>query len=140
MSEKYRWVLMTLAVVVSLTASLLSAQPDQITLDHREAFGKKQRPPVVFPHLQHIEKGLACLDCHHRYEQGENVLDEGELEEGKAEIRCSACHGLKAGTRLREAFHRQCLRCHAKAEKEGKGTGPRLCEECHPWKSQGAGK
>ena len=117
-------------VLLGITLSVFSgasvwAQSDQMKLDHPEAFGKKQRAPVPFPHNRHLEANLSCTDCHHRYEQGKNVLDEGDLEEGKTGIRCSECHDLKSRPRLREAFHDQCIGCHRKK------SGPRLCGECH---------
>jgi c(7)-type cytochrome triheme protein len=131
-----------LGVMVSLLLGLgvpfLRAQPEQITLDHEEAFGKKQRPPVVFPHQRHMEGDLSCKDCHHRYEQGKNVLEEGDLEGGRPGIRCAECHDLTSRLTLREAFHRQCITCHARAQKAGKKSAPRLCGECHPWKQEGS--
>ena len=57
------------------------------------AFQTRERPPVPFPHGRHMEEGLSCKDCHHRYEQGKNVLDESDLEPGKPGIRCQECHG-----------------------------------------------
>jgi len=138
MKKRLFWI--TAGAMVVLGVSLAGAQPDQITLDHIQAFGKKQRPPVLFPHNRHMEGGLSCKDCHHRYEQGKNVLDEGELEEGKPGIRCSECHPSKARIKLREAFHRQCIDCHTRTEKAGKPSGPRLCGQCHPWKQGSGGK
>jgi c(7)-type cytochrome triheme protein len=130
---------MVVGLLFSLMVSLLAAQPEQVTLDHREAFGKKQRPPVLFPHNRHMEGDLSCKDCHHRYEQGKNILDESELEEGKPGIRCSECHDSKSSLKLREAFHRQCIDCHSILDKAGKKTGPRLCGECHPWREETRG-
>lgn len=134
MKVKWSIILITMAILIPFVVPWVKAQPDKIKLDHVEVFGKKQRPPVMFPHNQHVEAGLSCKDCHHRYEKGKNVLDEGELEEGKPGIKCSDCHGSKVRPKLREAFHRQCIDCHTKMEKGGKKTGSRLCGECHPWK------
>jgi c(7)-type cytochrome triheme protein len=135
MRIKWFFVLITMAILVAFIIPWVKAQPDKIKLDHVVAFGKKQRPPVLFPHNQHIETGLSCKDCHHRYEKGKNVLEDSELEEGKPGIKCSECHGPKTRPKLREAFHRQCMDCHNKMKKTGKKTGPRLCGECHPWKN-----
>ena len=132
MKRTFLW--MTVLALVLLGSSMAGAQPDQIKLDHVQAFCKKQRPPVLFPHGKHMEGELSCKDCHHRYEQGKNVLEESELEEGKPGIRCSECHSSKVRPKLREAFHRQCIDCHTKTQKAGKKSGPRLCGECHPWK------
>ena len=107
------------------------AQPETILLNNVKAFKKKQRSPVNFNHELHMES-LECMDCHHKYENGENVVDEAELEEGNPEILCSSCHSDKTKIDLQKAFHRQCMGCHTKYAKEGQTTGPRLCGECHP--------
>ena len=71
------------AVLGGLTlTSLLGAQPETLTLTS-PAFQTRERPPVPFPHGRHMEGDLSCKDCHHRYEQGKNVLDESDLEPGK---------------------------------------------------------
>ena len=127
-------ILVVVVALVAFTISVLRAQPDNILLNHSEAFGKKERAPVAFPHGRHMEGGLSCKDCHHRYDKGKNVLDESELEEGNPKIRCSGCHGPHTRVDLQQAFHRQCVGCHRKDEKGGKKTGSLLCGECHPWK------
>jgi len=112
--------------LIVLIGSPLQAQPDKIVLDHSKILGGKTRPEVTFPHNRHMESDLSCKDCHHIYENGKNVLDESNLEEGNQGIRCSACHGPKFRLNLQEAFHNQCIGCHTK-----KRTGPRFCGECH---------
>ena len=106
------------------------AQPEKIVLNNTEVFKHKKRSPVTFPHELHCD-GLECLDCHHRYEKGENVLDEDSLEEGNAEIRCAFCHTREARVQLRSAFHLMCTGCHTKNAKKGEKTGPRTCGGCH---------
>jgi c(7)-type cytochrome triheme protein len=122
-----------LFVLLIVAVALLFAQSENILLSHISVFKKKQRPPVMFPHAQHMEES-ECLDCHHMYKDGKNVLDEGTLEEGNPGVLCSACHQHKAKADLQKAFHRQCIGCHKKYHKEGKKTGPRLCAQCHPKK------
>jgi hypothetical protein len=121
--------LMVAALFLSF-GHVLWAQPDTITLQS-SSFPKRERPPVLFPHHRHMEGDLSCKECHHRYEQGKNVLDEGELEAGKPRIRCQECHGPKARLDLQTAFHKQCLDCHRTNRKEGKKTGPIFCGACH---------
>ncbi len=123
-----------LMLVLTFTFTLLFAQPDDILLNNEKAFGVKERPPVAFPHSLHMESDLECTDCHHRYREGKNVLDEDTLEEGRAGIKCADCHERENRYNLREAFHLQCMGCHGRLKKEGKETGPRLCGECHPRK------
>jgi c(7)-type cytochrome triheme protein len=112
--------------LILFASSHLSAQPEKILLDHPEVFKKRARPPVAFSHIRHMEAVPSCKDCHHKYENGKNVLDEGTLQEGNKGIKCSACHGVRDRIDLKEAFHSQCISCH-----KNKKTGPRFCGECH---------
>ena len=125
MKERTAFVLILIAAFLTLIPGDFWAQPDQITLES-PAFKTRERPPVPFPHLRHIEAGLSCKECHHRYEKGKNVIDEGELEAGKPGIRCHECHSSKSSIRARDAFHGQCIDCHKKSKK-----GPSFCGECH---------
>lgn len=114
-----------------MAAPSLQAQPDQLLLDHTKDFSKKTRAPVSFPHNRHVEVTGSCKDCHHIYEQGRNVLDEGQLEQGGAAVQCSSCHPSKSRLSLERAFHDQCMGCHRKVGQEKKKGGPRYCGECH---------
>ncbi|MBN2333416.1 MAG: cytochrome c3 family protein [Deltaproteobacteria bacterium] len=130
MKKNYGIGLLFGAVLVIAFALPLWAQPETIVLNNLETFTKKERPAVLFPHERHLN-ALECADCHHRYEKGENVLDEDTLEEGNAEIRCAHCHNWKARQGLRQAFHRSCTGCHKVMAAAGKTTGPRTCGGCH---------
>jgi hypothetical protein len=113
------------------------AQPDEIVLDNAEFFGNKKKPAVMFPHAAHMDK-FGCLQCHHRIRNGENVLDEGDLEEDSPGIQCKECHGREnyrfssesdATQRgLMQAYHKQCISCHRKSIDQ---KGPRTCNGCH---------
>jgi hypothetical protein len=126
-----RGLMITVAVMVVLSGSVLRAQPDKMVLDSSKTSGSKGRSAVMFPHNRHVEVGLGCKDCHHFYENGKNVLDESKLEEGNQDIRCSTCHVSRSRPHLQQAFHDQCMGCHMKYQKERKKTGPRFCGECH---------
>ena len=108
-------------------------QPEDIILNHETTFEKKRRSVVRFPHGLHMEN-YDCQDCHHKYENGENVLDAEELEEGNPAALCSTCHGLTTNCDLHKAFHCLCLDCHVKESKSGANTGPRQCKGCHTLK------
>jgi hypothetical protein len=125
MKERTAFVLILIAAFLALIPGDLWAQPDQITLES-PTFKTRERPTVPFPHLRHMEAGLSCKECHHRYEKGKNLIDEGELEAGKPGIRCHECHSFKSSPQVRDAFHRQCIDCHKKSKK-----GPLFCGECH---------
>lgn len=125
-------ILPVLAFIICF-ASICLGQPEEILLDNADTFDKKQRTAVTFQHESHME-GFECLDCHHQYEDGENVLDEGELEEDAENVTCASCHNGDSEIGLQKAFHRQCMGCHMKLRKAGQSTGPELCGECHPKK------
>lgn len=139
MSSKKKALLLSgiFSLFVVLTLSVVTAETDS------SKPVLKQRPSVAFTHDTHMG-GYGCLDCHHRYENGENVLEEDALtetepdeiimlnvasQEAPSEIKCASCHnGNKEITKIdrREAFHRQCIGCH-----EEISAGPVLCGECH---------
>ncbi|HSB05320.1 MAG TPA: cytochrome c3 family protein [Thermodesulfobacteriota bacterium] len=130
-TKECRFLMILVAVLMVWIGSTVQAQPDKITLDHSKEFGKKERSAVPFPHNLHGEAGISCKDCHHVYENGKNVLDESNLEEGHLEVHCSTCHPSKSRIDLQQAFHNQCMGCHKQFLKEKKKTGPRFCGECH---------
>lgn len=85
------------------------------------------RGPGYFPHEAH-QLMLDCVDCHHRYENGLNVVTPEELD-GSDAMRCRTCHGPSADVNFRQAIHRQCIRCHCR---DGNTGGPVTCGGCHP--------
>jgi c(7)-type cytochrome triheme protein len=114
----------------------VQAQPEEILLEN-DVFVHKKKPPVIFPHSLHMDQ-FECLDCHHRMQNGENVLDEGDLAEESPGVRCQDCHAKKnfrfsseldpAQRGLMQAYHKQCISCH---RTQGKQSGPRTCNGCH---------
>jgi len=125
------WMILGAVVLAFIWTPRLPAQPDKIVLDNSKVSGKKTRPAVSFPHNRHAEAGISCKDCHHLYQDGKNILEEGSLEEGKEGIRCSACHGPNSRSNLERAFHDQCIGCHRRVLKKDKKTGPLFCGGCH---------
>lgn len=123
--------LFLVTLLVAILCTTLWAQPEEIIINNEDAYREKQRPQVTFPHGIHMAGDLSCTDCHHIYSDGKNILDESELEEGNPDIRCTACHDQETRINLRQAFHRQCVGCHGRAQRQGEETGPRLCGECH---------
>jgi hypothetical protein len=96
-----------------------------------EAAPDDSRAAAFFPHDRHMEVVDDCKSCHHRYADGVNVIEEDELDGGDA-MRCRTCHNDETAIDGREAFHRQCIRCHRSLEKKGSPSGPRTCGTCHP--------
>lgn len=115
-------------VVLVLAASAASAG-DVLRILNYSVFKKLSRPYVDFPHERHYGWGLGCLDCHHRYESGVNVLSENELQPGNPAVSCSSCHSTARD--LERSYHRMCIRCHSDMKKRGTSHGPVMCGECH---------
>jgi len=108
------------------------AQDDMLWLEH-DIFVGRERPGVAFPHALHADElGLDCLECHHIYENGENVWDESEEVQ-----KCSECHSPTENQgkvkKLKIAFHRNCKSCHRMLTKEGMSEDApyRKCSDCH---------
>ncbi len=128
-SKKALLLLAGFMVLVGLGLSFAYAQEEIIELnaDPGEAL---QRTAVAFSHDLHM--GLyECLDCHHKYEDGVNVLDEDDLVEDSPEVNCAACHDDAASIDRQRAFHRQCMGCHIQVRKAGEASGPEMCGACH---------
>ncbi len=111
-------------------AAHLYAQESEITIDNPSAYPSKNRTTVYFSHENHMET-FECLDCHHDYQNGENMLDEDELEEDGS-ARCAACHSKGASIDLKTAYHRQCMGCHRLVNKQEDAGLPITCQDCHP--------
>ncbi len=119
-------VLLFISVLLGIIcATGLYAYPEDI-----EFGGENTRGGVAFPHELHMD-GFECLDCHHIMEDGQNILDESDLEEGDPDALCSSCHNSQSKIEKREAFHYQCMGCHNNYKMTPEVTGPTLCGECH---------
>jgi c(7)-type cytochrome triheme protein len=119
-----------LVFICILFASGLYAFSDNIELG-----GEDTRGSVIFPHEFHMGE-FDCLDCHHDMQEGENVLDEYDLEDGNPDILCGACHNPKEKIERMEAFHYQCVGCHNNYKMTSDPTGPTMCGECHTLKKR----
>ncbi len=128
-SQKVLILLVGCLTVACLGLSLALAQEEIINLNADPELNR-QRSPVAFSHELHM--GLyECLDCHHKYEDGENVLDEDDLVEESPEISCAGCHDDGASIDRQRAYHRQCMGCHISERKAGEASGPEMCGACH---------
>lgn len=125
--------LLSLVAIISVGLGWAYADMEDLTLNQAPEGTAFQRPEVPFPHEVHMGE-YECLDCHHEYEADskENILDEDTLEEGNAEILCSACHNETSKMDRQTAFHRQCIACHISVRKDGDDSGPEMCGSCHP--------
>ena len=96
-----------------------------------------------FTHDKHTKvHEVACNECHHVYEQGKNVW-----EEGMPVQKCEACHDEPTirnekklppdmqKRNLKLAFHGNCRGCHKPLKKENPESQiPVTCSQCHPKK------
>lgn len=109
--------------------------PDTLTMESK-VFDKHKKALVTFNHKKHnVDYKVVCADCHHIYEGGKNVWQEG------TEVKkCDACHteakapsGDKSPKEEKikkyyyDAIHANCVGCHKDQKK-----GPSKCTECHP--------
>ncbi|MBT8356986.1 MAG: cytochrome c family protein [Deltaproteobacteria bacterium] len=95
---------------------------------------------VLFDHKTHTEDagyGIACVECHHHPEEGEEdyraCVDCHSLAEKEDALpeACGDCHEAdeiedSEITKRVDAFHMQCINCHKENE-----AGPEKCASCH---------
>ncbi len=98
------------------------------------------RGAVKLTHENHIKvHKIRCSECHHVYEDGKNVW-----EEGMPAAKCETCHNeltVKGEKKLppddqkknlKLAFHNNCRGCHKEVKKENPETkAPLKCSQCH---------
>ncbi len=114
-----------------LTAEDCTESPDEVIIDN-DGYTSDKKGPVKLTHKKHVEEyGVACADCHHVFEDGENVWKEGDPVQ-----KCYECHDYNESKgnakKLQLAFHKNCKDCHKDAFKEGKKGAPfRKCNDCH---------
>jgi hypothetical protein len=125
--------------------------------EEKKVVGKTEMPPpeilvlsplwkehtkggVAFTHENHEKKyKVACVECHHVYENGKNVW-----KDGMPVSKCEACHNegtVKGETKLpadakkknlKLAFHGNCQGCHRKLKRENpESKAPTVCGKCH---------
>ena len=90
-------------------------------------FGEIQYPKVLFSHEKHFDTyQIKCKSCHHVYENGENIWQEGMT------TLCSDCHG-GSKAELVNAYHMNCWGCHKKLQQRyEKADAPSSdCMNCH---------
>jgi hypothetical protein len=138
---KNRFFTLTLAALLAVvfgTAGVLTAADclndvdDVIVIEHKDEYDRARQGPVELTHKKHAEDyGTACADCHHVYEDGKNVWQEGD------EIhKCIECHDANENQgnakKLQTAFHANCKDCHKEAADAGNENAPvRKCTDCH---------
>jgi hypothetical protein len=104
---------------------------DEIIIEN-QGYTEDRKKPVKLNHKKHAEEyGIACASCHHVYEEGENIWEQGDPV-GK----CVACHDPVADQdgvmKLQSAFHKNCRDCHKEVTQEVREAAPyKKCTACH---------
>ena len=125
-----------LALTVAVPAI---AQPDEDVIELNSSIIKVHTMPIVqFNHYAHMDDyGIECSRCHHVYQGGKNVWEDGDPVK-----KCEECHNdpttknelrLPAkNLNLKWAFHKNCIGCHREYNKENKvEAAPVKCQNCH---------
>ncbi|ROQ93318.1 cytochrome c3 family protein [Desulfosoma caldarium] len=141
-----RWFGPSVCVAVALFVGALMAvaadAPDVMTMNST-LWPSHTKALVEFAHKKHAEEyKIACTECHHKYEGGQNVWKEGDPVQ-----KCQECHNeptIKGEKKLppeqqklnlKLAFHNNCQGCHKKLKAENpQTTAPTTCVQCHPKK------
>jgi len=133
------FVLIIFSCVVLLQISTMRAEeepPDEIILDNKD-YKSDRKDPVTLTHLNHMEDyEVACTECHHDYQEGKNVW-----EEGNPVKKCAACHDpVKNQEKIKKlsiAYHKNCKGCHRELARTGitKDAPYKKCTDCHEKKS-----
>ena len=113
--------------------SSLYGQDADIYIENPAPNHSKSRAEVYFSHENHMDS-YDCLDCHHDYQNGKNLLNEDELEDGES-ASCASCHSKETSIDLKTAYHRQCMGCHRRINKQKADTSPITCQDCHSRRS-----
>jgi hypothetical protein len=118
----------TIAEPVVETRSLESG--DEIIIEN-QGYTEDKKKPVKLSHEKHAEEyKIACDSCHHVYEEGKNVWNQGDPVE-----KCVACHDPieTQGNimKLQSAFHKNCRDCHKEVSQEGREAPYKKCTDCH---------
>jgi len=103
---------------------------DEIIIEN-QGYESDKKGPVRFSHEKHYREYIIdCVQCHHVYQDGENIWKEEDSVE-----KCVVCHDQNEKQdnvfKLQNAFHENCRVCHIKVSKEGKEAPYNKCSECH---------
>ena len=115
--------LVAIAVWATAPTSGEAEQPrvDIIRIDGLKAFGKLERPPVVYLHQKHTEaladKNKDCSACH-LSEKNRMSFKYMRLEDTTKKA-------------VMEIYHDNCIACHTEMRAAKEKSGPVVCAECH---------
>jgi hypothetical protein len=116
------------------TAAVSGLDIPDIILIENQVYASDKKGAIALTHKKHaIEYQIACTECHHEYEGGENAWKSGDPVKN-----CSECHSPEVQEeggviKLQTAYHRNCKNCHKQLVEENKSEiAPwRKCADCH---------
>ena len=124
--------ILLIAAVFFVSGTILIAAdlPGDITIEN-EGYKKDKKSGVPLSHAKHAtEYGAACSDCHHVYEDGNNVWKEGDPVQ-----KCIECHDAQKSQgnakKLQTAFHKNCKDCHKEKDPSSEKAPSKKCSDCH---------
>jgi hypothetical protein len=103
-----------------------------IIIINNEDYEKDRKGPVKFEHKAHAnEYEITCWECHHEYEDGENIWAPWETT-----LACIDCHdpsmAMDEIIKLQTAYHNNCKNCHKDQAIYGDDAQAyRKCNTCH---------
>ncbi len=147
LDRAYHRVLSSLELLSLGESARESAEVPAVITLKATLWSEHTKSPVTFSHKKHsAEYKVACSECHHKYEDGKNVWNEGDPIQ-----KCQECHTEptikgekqlapeKQKLNLKLAFHNNCQGCHKKLkmkDREKYADIPTTCTECHPPKKE----
>ena len=108
----------------------VSSVSDEIIIEN-QGYETDRKKPVKLSHKRHSEEyNIACIRCHHVYQDGNNLWQEGDVVE-----KCANCHDPAKDQddvmKLQTAYHNNCKECHKEVSQEGKEAPYKKCTDCH---------
>jgi hypothetical protein len=125
-------IIMFLCPFFTLPLALADAESLDTVVINNDGYSPDRKGPVDFSHAAHTDDyDIICEVCHHEYEDGENVWNEGDNV-----LSCNECHEADAGDagslRLKMAYHKSCQGCHKEKKARESGFAPyNRCNACH---------
>jgi hypothetical protein len=106
--------------------------PDELMIEN-QGYKTDKKGAVKLSHKKHNEEyEVDCLECHHKYENGKNVLKKTDPIQ-----KCAECHDPKKKQdkvlKLNLSYHKNCKTCHKEINKKDPNKKPpfKKCNGCH---------
>ena len=110
--------------IAAISDNAAAPRPDMIRIESMAAFGKLERPAVVFFHDKHTEAakkmGKDCGGCH------KPVDDKGT----KLSLKYMRLEDIGREA-VMNTYHDNCIACHKEAAVKKLEAGPVACNDCH---------